>query len=127
MAEGSDAQVRCRASEAGQQIEIGPHGTKLKIDVEVVRPEFTEILRLTSIENIDRIDDVLILRIELFQIQSRRDSQLESLFHQKRIDVELAVAAQGKRPHDNVGVIKFICGNLFEVLPYRADVAVTRV
>ena len=48
---------------------------KLQVDVEVVRPELAVVLRLAGVEDVQRVDDVLVAGIELRQVEAVGDRQ----------------------------------------------------
>ena len=94
VAERADAEVVGRAAETGQQIQIGPHGAELQVDVVVVRPELAVVLRLAGVQDVQRVDDVLVARIELRQVEPVGDGQRQRFLDQQVVDVELAIAAE---------------------------------
>ena len=94
VAERADAEIGWRAAEAGQQIEVGPHGAEAQVDVPVVRPELATILGLARVHHVERVDDVLVARVELLEVEAVRDRKLQRLFDQQVVDVELAVPAE---------------------------------
>ena len=57
----------------------------------VVRPELAAILGLPGVQDVERVDDVLIARVELRQIEPVGDGQLQRLLDEQVVDVELAV------------------------------------
>lgn len=76
MTEGADRQVGRSAPEARQQVEIGPHLPELQIDMPVMRPQFAAILGLTRIHDVERVDDVFVARVELFEVEPGGDREL---------------------------------------------------
>ena len=94
VAEGADAQVVRRAAEAGEQIQVGLDAAKLQIDVVVVRPELAVVPRLAGIQHVQRVDDVLVLRVELRQVESVGHGQRQRLLDEQVLHVELAISAE---------------------------------
>ena len=66
-------------------------------------------------------------RVELGEVDAGGHGELQRLFDEQVVDIELAVAAERDGSDDDVGVIELAGRHVLEVLAGGADIAVARV
>src|SRR5687768_3877821 len=77
--ERADRKIAGTASETRQQVEVGTHVAKLHFEKRIVRPQLFLVPGLTGIKEIYGVDDPVVARIKLAEVDAGGHGQLHRL------------------------------------------------